>query len=187
MLKILDKLRGLALVTHFEKGFEWGLVGIGLVVLLALDQLVFGDDHIKKLGVVGLVAGVCKPVKSQRGDNAVASGKKVVANKVIGIGLVVDNGGVLRVGQKHQTCVVIGIYYGQCARPAGELSVTRVELPLDARDNIAGQVADADLALLPYVHSARGLSWCPRGFGAALGFPQFGFPNSQILLRKLDH
>ena len=41
-------------------------------------------------------------------------------------------------------------------RYAGELSIVRGLLELDARDNVAGLICEEDQAFLPYIHSGRG-------------------------------
>ena len=51
------------------------------------------------------------------------------------------------------TVLVSNSAYG---RYAGELSIACTELPLDARDTVAGHVVAADMAFLPYLHSGRG-------------------------------
>ena len=51
------------------------------------------------------------------------------------------------------TVLVSNSAYG---RYAGELSIARTELPLDARDTVAGHVVAADMEFLPYLHLGRG-------------------------------
>ena len=47
-------------------------------------------------------------------------------------------------------------------RYAGELSIARGLLELDARDNVAGNICEEDRAFLPYIHSGRGFRFIRR-------------------------
>ena len=47
-------------------------------------------------------------------------------------------------------------------RYAGELSIARGLLELDARDNIAGMICEEDRAFLPFIHSGRGFRFIRR-------------------------
>ena len=47
-------------------------------------------------------------------------------------------------------------------RYAGELSIARGLLELDARDNVAGNICEEDQAFLPYIHSGRGFRFIRR-------------------------
>lgn len=57
------------------------------------------------------------------------------------------------------TILVSSKAYG---RYAGELSIARGLLELDARDNVAGSVCEEDRAFLPYIHSGRGFRFIRR-------------------------
>ena len=47
-------------------------------------------------------------------------------------------------------------------RYAGELSIARGLLELDARDNVAGSICEEDRAFLPYIHSGHGFRFIRR-------------------------
>ncbi len=47
-------------------------------------------------------------------------------------------------------------------RYAGELSIARGLLELDARDNVAGSICEEDRAFLPYIHSGCGFRFIRR-------------------------
>ena len=57
------------------------------------------------------------------------------------------------------TILVSSKAYG---RYAGELSIARGLLELDARDNVAGNICEEDQAFLPYIHSGRGFRFIRR-------------------------
>lgn len=71
--------------------------------------------------------------------------------------LTAKKGDLLPVG----TILVSTAEYG---RYAGEVFITKKELPLDSRDVVAGRVVASDIPLLPYIYTGRGFTLEKWGF-----------------------